>query len=80
MRVCSEANIPVIPFGTGTSLEGHIQALHGGISLDLSEMNEVLEVNEEDLDCRVQAGVTRLGLNDWIRHTGAKGKSVTAKE
>jgi D-lactate dehydrogenase (cytochrome) len=70
VRVCSENNIPVIPFGTGTSLEGHIQALHGGISLDLSEMNQILEVNDADLDCRVQAGVTRLTLNTELRHTG----------
>jgi D-lactate dehydrogenase (cytochrome) len=70
VRVCAESNVPIIPFGTGTSLEGHIQALHGGVCLDLSEMNQVLEVNEADLDCRVQAGVTRLSLNTDLRHTG----------
>ncbi|MFO6448332.1 FAD-binding oxidoreductase [Erythrobacter sp. NE805] len=62
--------VPVIPFGVGTSLEGQIQALHGGISLDLSGMDRVIEVNEGDLDCRVEAGVTREALNHAIRDKG----------
>ena len=70
VRICAETRTPIIPFGTGTSLEGHIQANQGGISLDLSEMNNVLEVNDEDLDCRVQGGVTRLALNNHLRETG----------
>ena len=70
VRTCSEFKVPVIPFGTGTSLEGHVNAPLGGISIDLTGMNRVLEVNAEDLDCRVEAGVTRKQLNSYIRDTG----------
>ena len=70
VRLCAEARVPVIPFGTGTSLEGQVNAPFGGISLDLSRMNRILAVHEEDLDCVVEPGVTRKALNDYLRDLG----------
>ena len=70
VRICAEYDVPVIPFGAGTAVEGHVQALHGGLSLDLSRMQRILEINVDDLDCRVQAGVTRKQLNRDLEKQG----------
>lgn len=69
-RHCHEHSVPLIPYGVGSSLEGHLLAIHGGISLDLSGMNKMVSVHAEDFTATVQAGVTRKQLNDEIRNTG----------
>ncbi len=70
LKICSKYKVPVIPFGAGTSLEGHVSALKGGLSINLMEMNKIIQVNKEDLDCKVMAGVTRKQLNNFLRDTG----------
>lgn len=70
VNICRQYRLPVIPFGTGTSLEGGVNAPLGGLSIDLGRMDAILAVNAEDLDCRVEAGVTREALNTHLRASG----------
>ncbi|WP_339771165.1 FAD-linked oxidase C-terminal domain-containing protein [uncultured Pseudosulfitobacter sp.] len=70
VKVCADHKVPVIAFGTGTSLEGHVNAPAGGISIDLSQMNKIINVHAEDLDCVIQPGVTREDLNTHLRDQG----------
>ena len=70
VRMAAVYNVPIIPFGVGTSLEGHLLAVQGGISIDLGRMNKVLSINPEDLTVTVQAGVTRKQLNEEVKSTG----------
>ena len=70
LKLCNEHKTPVVPFGTGTSLEGHVVGNEKGITISLEKMNKILSVNVEDFDCRVQACVTREQLNDYLREDG----------
>ena len=70
VRICAAHRVPVIPFGTGTSLEGHVNAPHGGVSIDFRDMNKVLAVHAEDLDCVIEPGITRKALNEYLRDQG----------
>ncbi len=70
VEIARDHRVPLIPFGGGTSLEGHVNAPLGGISLDLAAMDNIIAVNERDLDCTVEAGVTRAALNTYLRDTG----------
>lgn len=70
VKLANQFAVPVIPFGVGSSLEGHLLAVHGGVSIDLSRMNQLVAVHPEDLTVTVQAGVTRTQLNREIRDTG----------
>ncbi len=70
VRICAARRVPVIAFGTGTSLEGHINAPYGGVSIDFRDMNRVLAVHAEDLDCVIEPGITRKQLNEHLRDQG----------
>ncbi|MDX2259024.1 MAG: FAD-linked oxidase C-terminal domain-containing protein [Hyphomicrobiaceae bacterium] len=70
VAIAGEFRLPIIPFGAGTSLEGHVNAPFGGISLDLSRMDRVLAINADDLDCRVEAGISRRRLAEELRASG----------
>ncbi len=70
VAACARHQVPVIPYGVGSSLEGHLLAVHGGVSIDLSQMNQVLKIDADDLTATVQAGVTRKQLNEALKSTG----------
>ena len=70
LKLCNEHKVPVVPLGTGTSLEGHVVCNENGITISLEKMKKVIRVNGNDLDCRVQANVTRKQLNEYLREDG----------
>ena len=70
LKLCNERKVPIVPFGTGTSLEGNVVGNLDGITISLEKMNKILSVNVEDFDCRVQANVTREQLNEYLREDG----------
>jgi D-lactate dehydrogenase (cytochrome) len=70
VRICAAHRVPIIPFGQGSSLEGQVNAPEGGVSIDFRDMNQVLAVHAEDLDCVVQPGITRKALNEYLRDQG----------
>jgi D-lactate dehydrogenase (cytochrome) len=70
VKACVAAEVPIVPFGAGTSIEGNTSPVRGGVSIDLSQMDRIVEVNADDLDCTVEAGVRREELNQYLRDTG----------
>ena len=78
VKICAAHRVPVIAFGTGTSLEGHVNAPLGGVCVDTSMMKRIVAIHAEDLDCVVEAGVTRKELNEALRHSGCSSPSIPA--
>ena len=70
VKLCAEQHTPIVPFGMGSSLEGHVNAIHGGVSIDLTRMTRVVRMSPEDLDITVEAGITRLKLDNHLKNTG----------
>ncbi|MBV9261824.1 MAG: FAD-binding protein, partial [Pseudolabrys sp.] len=70
VRICANNNVPIIPFGVGSSLEGHVNAPQGGVSIDFRDMNKMLAVHAEDFDCVIEPGLTRKALNEQLRDQG----------
>ena len=70
VRICTAANVPIVPYGAGTSIEGNTLAVRGGVAINMSEMTDIVAVNAEDFDCTVQAGVRREQLNEHLRDMG----------
>ncbi len=70
VKICARYSMPIVPFGTGTGVEGAVVAIHGGICVDLTQMDQILQVNQNDMDATVQAGVTRNQLNIHLSETG----------
>src|SRR6185437_6447585 len=70
VRICASHRVPIIPFGVGSALGGHVNAPFGGVSVDFRDMNKVLTIHADDLDCVVQPGITRKALNDHLRDSG----------
>ena len=79
MQTCHKLGCPVIAFGAGSSLEGHVNAPYGGISIDMNQLDQVLAVNNEDLDVVVQPGITREALNDYLRDSGLFSRLTRAR-